>query len=978
MGKVNEAGFEWAIERHLLSSGYEKGKPEEFDAKFALFPQTLLRFLEATQPKELAKLRKVHGNSFERNVFSRLDKEIQKRSVIDVLRHGITDHGVSLDLMIKKPADTRNPDHASKYAQNIFSITRQVHFNEHTKQSVDLVIDLNGIPIITAELKNLSTAQSYENAVHQYKYDRDPRLPLFMFKRCIVHFALDPNLIYMTTKLAGKETVFLPFNKGHLLSAENPPNPNGHRTAYLWEDILQKDSLIEIIERFVQFFKETKTYGSKRVTKEALLFPRYHQLDVVRLLTNKPVEDGSGVNYLVQHSTGSGKSNSIAWLAYSLNKLKVNDEKRFDSIIVVSDRTVLDTQLQNTIYSIDHTRGVVTKIDRSSKQLGEAIRSKQQIIISTLQKFPFILDEVKSLTDRTYAVIIDEAHSSQGGETARKLKQALSNVELGEDDDTEDAIRKIVESRGVQPNLNFFAFTATPKQKTLELFGQTIDGTPQPHHVYSMRQAIEEGFILDVLKNYTTYDLMFRLSKKIEEDPELNTKKANRAIARFVHAHPYNISQKVEVIIEHFNQVTRKKIGGEAKAMIVAASRADVVRYYKAIHEYLKNRNITGIRHLAAFSGSLTLDEEDNLQSYTEVDINGFPEKELPEHFDADYNLLLVAEKYQTGFDQPKLHTMYVDRKLAGVKAVQTLSRLNRTYPGKSDTLVVDFANSAEEIKKAYQPYYETTMLAEETDPNRLYDLRNELEELNVVWKEDIDSFADLYYRRGRLSPSVHGQIDSLIERAVDRYKENLDDHAKEHFKKRVKQFVNLYSFASQIMPFSDASLEKFYSYLSFLQKHLPKRTADDQVDLRDDLSLEYYRLEKVREGAIELETSEKLPGRSEQGAVMQEKLDALSQIINRVNELFGVELTDADRVWFEQIRDRMVNDEELRAQAQQNSISNFKYGYKEKFERAVIDYQQEHEQHAGLFAKFFDDDRFRKQIMDLFMRSIYDKLKGE
>ncbi|WNN88695.1 type I restriction endonuclease subunit R [Gloeocapsopsis dulcis] len=684
-------------------------------------------------------------------MIDRLCQELNLRGMLDVLRYGITDYGVRFKLAYFKPASGLNPETLALYNQNILTITRQVRYSTCNENSIDLLLSINGLPVATVELKNQFTGQDVEKAKQQYRRDRDDRELLFQFKRrALVHFAVDPDEAWMTTRLDGSKTRFLPFNQGYNKGAGNPPNPNGYKTTYLWEEIWLKDSWLDIVGRFLHLEQDTIKLNGKSAKKESLIFPRFHQLDVVRKLTADAKAKGAGQNYLIQHSAGSGKSNSIAWLAYQLANLYNDYNARvFDSVIVITDRRVLDQQLQDTIYQFDHVAGVVQKVDRNASQLAEALASGTNIIITTLQKFPFVLDKIGELPKRNYALIVDEAHSSQGGEASKKMKEVLTVIDLSrsakesggsygnEDEDEEDWVRKSMLSRGKQPNLSFFAFTATPKPKTLEVFGHLNNqGQPEPFHLYSMRQAIEEGFIMDVLQNYTTYKTYFRLTKAIADDPQIHKKKASKAIARFLSLHPHNLAQKTEVIVEHFRQCVMPKIGGKAKAMLVTASRPHVIRYKDEFDKYLKKQGYNDIKALVAFTAFI--DRETGI-SYTESDINGFGERELPEKFETDeYQLLIVADKYQTGFDQPLLHTMYVDKKLSGVKAVQTLSRLNRTCPGKEDTFVLDFANEEQEIIDAFQPYYEQTLLAATTNPNRLYDLKNRIDSFQIIWTSEV------------------------------------------------------------------------------------------------------------------------------------------------------------------------------------------------------------------------------------------------
>ena len=992
---TTEAAFETAIVAALTTGGgYSEGQAATFNRELAFDPGAVLAFIAATQPDAWAKLSAIHGATVADKFIQRLVKELDNRGMLDVLRHGLTDYGVRFHLAYFKPASGLNPDTLALYHQNRLTVTRQVHYSLKNHNSIDLLLSLNGLPVATVELKNQFTGQSAAHAKKQYITSRDPRELLFQFKkRALVHFAVDPDEVWMTTRLDGDNTRYLPFNQGFGHGAGNPPNPTGYQTAYLWEQIWAKDSWLEIIGRFIHLQKEEVKLGGKTLKKESLVFPRYHQLEAVRRLTAHARAHGPGRNYLIQHSAGSGKSNSIAWLAYRLSSLYDDDDRRiFDSVIVVTDRRVLDQQLQDTIYQFEHISGVVQKIDKHSQQLAEALTAGVNIIITTLQKFPFVLDKIESLPQRHYAIIVDEAHSSQSGEAAKKMKEALTVINMAQaikegavayntdpdDDDPEDQVRQSMQTRGPQPNLSFFAFTATPKAKTLEVFGvRNAVGLPEPFHLYSMRQAIEEGFILDVLQNYTTYKTYFRLSKAIEDDPKMNKKKAARAIARFLSLHPHNLAQKTEVIIEHFRQCVMPKIGGKAKAMVVTASRPHVVRYKDEFDAYLKEKGYQDIRALVAFTAFT--DQETGL-AYTEADINGFGERELPEKFAGhEYNLLLVAEKYQTGFDQPLLHTMYVDKKLSGVKAVQTLSRLNRTCPGKEDTFVLDFTNSEEEILESFQPFYEQTTLTATTDPNKLYDLKTQLDEYQVYWPSEIDSFARVFFKPQSMgSKRDHGLLNSYIDPAVDRYRHLENDEKRDDFKNALTVFVRLYAFLAQIMPFGDVELEKFYAYSRLLLTKLPKQNQGERLKLEDEVALEYYRLQKIKEGSIALEKDGDSPldPLTEAGTRKEKEERAkLSEIIDVLNDRFGTEFEEADKYFFRQVEEDLVKDETLAQQAKNNSLDNFKYGFDDVFLTTLIarmDLNQE------IFTKILDDPEFGDTVRAWMLKKVYQRLNQE
>ena len=777
-----EKAFEEAIEYSLLTDGgYVKADPANFDRERCLDPTILIPFIQETQPKEWQYLENSIKANAETVLLDDLCKTMDSQGGLNVLRHGFKCYGKLFRVAYFAPASGMNPDLKAAYDANRLTVTRQLHYSTTSEQSIDLLLSLNGIPIATAELKNPLSGQNVDNARYQYMHDRDPREKIFEFKkRTLVHFAVDPDLAYMTTQLKGGSTYFLPFNKGNGTGAGNPENPEGYKTSYLWEQIWQRDSFLDILARFLHLETMERTIGGKIIRRETMIFPRYHQLDSVRKLEAHTQAAGPGTNYLIQHSAGSGKSNSIGWLSHRLASLhNKQDEKIFDSVVVITDRLVLDRQLQDTIYQFEHKQGVVEKIDEQTKstQLANALQKGVPIIICTIQTFPFVTDKAAEFPERKYAVIIDEAHSSTSGESAADLKgvlagesikkQAKEEAEAEGLADYEEEILRTMAKRGKQPNISFFAFTATPKYKTLEVFGHPgTDGKPVPFHLYSMRQAIEEGFILDVLKNYTTYKTYYRIIKSIEDDPDVDKKKAAKALARFMSLHPYNIAQKTEVMVEHFRTFTRHKIGGKAKAMVVTSSRLHAVRYKQSFDKYISEKGYTYIKTLVAFSGTV-IDPDIKDKTYTEVGMNlGIKEKELPGKFaSGEYQVLLVAEKYQTGFDQPFLHTMYVDKRLSGVQAVQTLSRLNRTAAGKEDTFVLDFVNDTSEICESFQPYYEQPFIGEEVDPHKLYEIQSQMDEQHIYFKDEVEKFCQVFFKPKTIqSPSDHAMMNSILE----------------------------------------------------------------------------------------------------------------------------------------------------------------------------------------------------------------------
>ena len=1016
MGVTSENTFETAIVESLVAyGGYIEGEAGAYSPEPGMFKAEVLQFLQTTQARQWDRLAAIHGEEVSDRVVARLCKEMDLRGALDVIRHGFVDYGVRFKMAFFKPESALNPDTLALYEQNRLKVVRQVYYSRKNRNSVDLVLSLNGLPVATLELKNRFTGQSTADAKEQYADTRDNKELLFAFKkRALVHFAVDDEAVYMTTRIDGSKTHWLPFNKGHNHGRGNAPNPGGYRSDYLWRDILSKDSWLEIIGRFIHLQTEEFEFEGRARTKETLVFPRYHQLDAVRKITRHAREHGAGQNYLVQHSAGSGKSNSIAWLSYRLSGLHNADNQRvFDCVIVVTDRRVLDSQLQNTIYQFEHKSGTVQCIDEDSQQLADAISDGSHIIITTLQKFSFIVEKVGNLPNRNYAVIIDEAHSSQGGEANRKMKQVLGNANAseepsadsskaqepssqpypgpdGEEEDEEegidsqdlvtDCIEQSAAMRGPQSNLSFFAFTATPKYKTLAVFGyRDAQGKPQPFHLYSMRQAIEEGFILDVLQHYTTYQLFFNLCKAIADDPHLNKRKAAQAIGHFVSLHPHNLAQKTEIIVEHFRQVAADKIGGKAKAMLVTSSRLHAKRYFEELKRYInKNGYEQHIKVLVAFSGKV---KDDNFpDGVKEPQLTGYSEKELPRRFaEDDYKILIAANKFQTGFDQPLLHTMYVDKPLSGVRAVQTLSRLNRTAPGKEDTFILDFVNDRQIILDSFQPYYEITTVTDEPDPNHLYDLKARLDEQQIYLDTEVDALARVYFDPlTRTTTGAQARLYRHIDPAVDRYNNIKLQEDKEAFKKSLRTWTNLYAFMAQIMPFREVEFEKFYAYAKLLLTKLRKRNLSESMELTDEVALEYYRLQKIKDGSIELIAGEgvELDGLTEAGIKRgKEEKAALSEIIDVLNDRFGTEFEEADRLFFEQIETELMQDTKLQAQARVNKLDTFKYAFEEMFIDKLIDRM---DQNQEIFGKIIGDQDFSNLVKELMMKKIFDKLNAD
>jgi type I restriction enzyme R subunit len=1009
-GKHTEARFEDAIELELLARGYSKRDRATYDPKRGIFPEDVIAYVQASQPKKWQSLAD-QGDAAQETLLDALEKELAAKGMLHILRHGFKCFGKLYQMAAFKPASGMNPDAIEAYNQNILTITRQVPFNPNTTETVDVVLSVNGLPIVTAELKNSMSGQTVENAKRQYVNERDPRTHLFRFKeRALVHFAVDPDLVFMTTKIEGADTHWLPFNRGHRNGAGNPPGEKGnYRTAYLWEEALTRDSLLDILARFIHLeVKERQVRtpsGIKLVRKESMIFPRYHQLVAVRKLVTHAEAHGSGHNYLIQHSAGSGKSNSIAWLAHHLAGLhNANNEKVFDTVILITDRVVLDRQLQDTIYQFEHKKGVVEKIEDDTQQLAKALANQVPIVISTIQKFPFISQAINTMAKkgntvkidtagRRFAVIVDEAHSSAAGETAQELRRVLNQdgIEaaiaaqlLDTEDDSglsEEARKNMIREmakRPRQPNLSYFAFTATPKFKTKVLFDEPGDDGKSPFHLYSMRQAIQEGFIMDVLANYTTYKAYFGLVKSIADDPSVPQREAAKALARFMALHPHNLRQKVEVIVEHFRNSTRHKIGGRAKAMVVTGSRLHAVRYKQDIDKYIREKGYTDLKALVAFSGEV-IDPDIPAKKFTEVGMNGgIKESELPEKFATEeYQVLIVAEKYQTGFDQPYLHTMYVDKRLDGVQAVQTLSRLNRCATGKDDTFVLDFVNERDDILKAFKPYYEVTEIGEMPNPQQLNTLQHEIEASPVIDTAEITAFCEIWYRERR-EPTAgeHKQLNAIIDKAVERFKA-LDDKEKDAFKGKLISFRSLYAFLAQIIPYQDSELEKLYTYARFLLLKLPRRAAGPGYELEDDVSLRYYSLQQISEGSINLEDGEADPlkGPTEVGTKSSnDKSVALSELVAKLNDRFGTDFTQADQLFFDQVAEAAVKNDTLKTAANANTMDNFKYVFDKALEGIFIERMEGNE---DIFDRVMKDVKFRELVSAHLMREVYTRLRS-
>jgi len=954
--------------------GWLAGDAKDYDREYAVDLVQLRSFIEATQDQLLESLELDSDNPTRRKFLSRLQGEISRRGVIDVLRRGIKDGAHHVELFYATPS-AGNEKAQKLFAENRFTVTRQLKYSrDETQLALDLGLFINGLPVATFELKNSLTKQTVDDAVQQYKRDRDPRERLFEFGRCLVHFAVDDHEVRFCTQLKGKASWFLPFNQGWNDGAGNPPNPEGIKTDYLWKRVLTPRSLTNIIENYAQIVesKDPKTGRKKREQ----IFPRYHQLDVVRKLLADAPQSSVGKRYLIQHSAGSGKSNSIAWLAHQLIGLREDDKDLFDSIIVVTDRRILDQQIRDTIKQFNQVSATVGHAEHSG-DLRKFIESGKKIIISTVQKFPFILDEIGSeQRGRRFAIIIDEAHSSQGGRTSAAISMALSEAGEAEDEETtEDKINRIMESHKLLPNASYFAFTATPKNKTLELFGEPYDEGGQvkhrPFHSYTMKQAIQEGFILDVLQNYTPVNSYYRLIKTVEGDPEFDTKRAKKKLRRYVESHDHAIRLKAEIMVDHFHEqvIGLNKIGGQSRAMVVCTGIERAIQYFHAIRDYMKERK-SPYQAIVAFSG----EHDYGGKKVTEAALNGFPSNKIAEKIQEDpYRFLVCADKFQTGYDEPLLHTMYVDKVLSGIKAVQTLSRLNRAHPQKHDTFVLDFMNDAEIIQTAFADYYRTTILSEETDPNKLHDLKATLDNSQVYAQEQIEQLVSLY-----LGGADRDTLDPILDACVALYKEQLDEDGQVDFKGKAKAFVRTYGFLSSILPYTSAEWEKLSIFLNFLISKLP---APEDTDLSkgilEAIDMDSYRVEKQAARQIQLPDAdaeiEPVPA-SGGGRKAEPELDRLSNILKTFNDQFGnIEWTDGDhvrRLISDVIPARVSADVAYQNAKKNSDRQNARIEHDKALARVIVGLMKDDTQ---LFKQFSDNESFRKWLTDTVFTATYE-----
>src|SRR3989344_4980841 len=954
---TSEKAFQNNIIAHLVSTGYKSRGTNCFNKATCLDPELVLKFIINTQKKIWEKFERVYAEKSEERFFYLLINEIDKKGTINVLRDGFKDAGCYFQLFYPKPNNNKNPDLFENFEKNVFSVIDELEYQDKEKGNrVDLVVFINGLPILTIELKD-TFSQGVENAIKQYKETRDPKEKIF--QNCFVHFAMSDEKIFMATKLVGWKTRFLPFNK----ALDNPEVQNDYKTSYLYNDILQINKLSKLINNFV--------YIEKEDNDEYPIFPRYHQLDCV----NQLLEDAKpSKNYLIEHSAGSGKTKTIAWLSHGLiNKFNRLDNRIYDMVIVVSDRKVIDKQLQNQVQAIEKVKGIVDVIDekKSSQDLKEAMKSGSNIVVTTLHKFPYILDEVKDLPKRNYAVIIDEAHSSQSGAMARKMKQIFSTNSLEEaealerdvNEEVEEEILNEIESYRNLKNVSFFAFTATPKNKTLEMFGTKDDkGEYHSFHLYSMKQAIEEGFILDVLKHYLSYATYFKLVKKITDDPEYDEKKAKKLLRNFVEKHPHAISRKTDIMLEHFMSSSYNKIKNRARAMVVTRSRLHAVLYKKAFDKLIKENNYP-IKTLVAFTGIVKHDEQD----YTESNMNYLSSKQSIENAfkEEPYRILIVANKYQTGFDQPLLHTMYVDKMLNGITAVQTLSRANRICPPhKNDTLILDFANQTEVIEKAFQPYYEATFLKEGTDPHKLYELEEKLIDYQIFDQSDVDAFIKAW-KKGEPQPKLHNLLNPVVNEFRKKTKKD-----QVGFKKTLKRYQSIYSFLSQLIPFSDVNLENIFLFNKFLAKKLPTINNPLPFNVLEDVDIDSYKIVNKGEKRIIIQSEGELkPISSGVGEYYSDVNIKLSKIIKDLNDAFGTDFSNDDKVFLGRVKDHLLENKELLNKMEYNSKENVKAVFDKYFNQEMTGLLNNN---MKFYKRLVDNEKLKEKLKSALFELVY------
>jgi len=975
----------YLLERLFQDNGYIIRDSKKFDRYFAVDREMLFQFLNTTQPDTMDYLRKIYKNDLEDTVVSFINSEVTKTrgSLIEVLKHGVEISNRQLDLMYTKPATSFNPELTKKYSQNIFSVMEEVWASD--KERVDVVIFLNGLAIISFELKCNTSGQSYQNAIYQFRTERNPKSRLFLFKAgCLVNFAMDLEQVYMTTRLAGNATFFLPFNMGNGegidAGAGNPTFEDKFSVSYMWEDILTKDTVLDLISKFI--FVEVKEKVDEETGKvkrtENLIFPRYHQLDVIRKTLASVQENGTTLNYLIQHSAGSGKTNSIAWLAHRLTSLHDHNNKIiFDNVIIVTDRVVVDRQLQKAIMGMEHKAGLIRVMDDkcNSADLAIALNGNTKIIATTIQKFPYIVDSVKGLKGKRFAVIIDEAHSSTAGKDMAAVTMSLGSGEIQEAD-VEDMITDEIKRNGKQENVAMFAFTATPKPTTILQFGKlNTKGQREAFHIYSMKQAIEEGFILDVLQNYTEYSTFYQINKEIEEDPRCKTNAAKRQIARFVELHETNISQRVEVIVEHFRTSVMHELGGQAKAMVITASRQGAVKYRKAFEDYITKKGYDGIHALVAFSGKVTLPDDET--EYTEASINGFPEDRLTKEFDTDaYQVLLVANKYQTGFDQPKLCAMYILKKLNGVNAVQTLSRLNRICPPyDKKTFVLDFVNKYDDIKSAFARYYTTTLLANSVTPSAIYDLEAKIDAYALFDPADVEAASDILYAE-KITAKEKQRLTFFLQKSK-KLLEHYSPDAQNEAVSVMRSFVRYYEFLLQVSSFEDHELHKKYNFISYLLAYINIKHPGGGFNLDGKIKAsqflqkkgeEHVKPDLVANPVVNLPTAEHF-------GLTEDKEQRLSEIIDEINSRTGKSY-DNDVVVkaMLQIRDILMKSDKLRTSAKNNTQKDFEFSYFDDIDDALIEGLS---QNQDFFSLLLSNEEMKREVLGIFAEEIYKSLRN-
>lgn len=980
--KFTELRFEEWIESSLVRNGYadafvHAGAHEHrYSKEWCNLPQEVLAFVQTTQPESWQRLQLQFEDTTADHFFKTLDKAIATKGIIDVLRNGFSTRGCHFHLAYFKPKSGLNPGHAALYQANRLLVVRQLHYSKTKRSSLDMVLFLNGLPIVTMELKNQLSGQSIVDSEKQYRQDRDPREPLFAFKRCLVHFCVDNDRVSMTTQLRGEKTKFLPYNKG----IENPPAEDDYRTEYLWNEILLPDSLLDIVDQFVLLSPETEKEWSPEHRKvverksEVLIFPRYHQLEVIRNLRNAVKQEGVGNNYLIQHTTGSGKSYSIGWLAHALASLYQSSQdttRMFDTILVLTDRKVLDKQLQATVSKLEQTDGVVNNVDIDSAQLKGFLEKGKDIIITTVQKFPIISETIAELKGKTFAVIIDEVHSSQSGETSKHIKRTLSKLDIVEDEegfvDYEELIRLEIQSRGKQPHISFFGFTGTPKGKTLELFGRkNSQGHFVPFHSYTMKQSIAEGFTLDVLQHFTTYDRYFKLKGTGTADDEvLPESQAKRKMLELVDDHPATIRQKSVIILDHFVETASKRILGKARGMVVVRSRKHCVLFFLEMKRLMKDRGLP-FSCLVAFSGTVTISGKDFTESQLNSE-NGMTGSSIPDALkDPRFRILIVSNKFQTGFDEPMLQSMYVDKLLSGVQCVQTLSRLNRTMSGKTDAFVLDFVNEPDEVAKSFQPYYTSTILMGETDPDRLYDLIHDIEGFQLYSVRQLDAFCEEFFANSESDAKLHPIIDAV----VDAYRNQLKEDEQDAFKSKIQSFIRLYGYITQIAKFGELHWEKSFLFLRFLNKKLPKGKGTS-VQVNDVVDLHSLRLEKKGETSVKLidKVGEIEPNYATGNGKPEEPKALLSAIIAELNDLYGITLTDADKITLDMVMDRVAADSGmLRVMRGKNSEEDKRDYFESKVKELFVDF---HGERLDFYRKVMDPKVF-PMLMDGLYKTFY------